>query len=63
MRSPLLIALAFLVLVVAEQRSGKLKVFFDQDVMASNSNMLSLLMMLRNPDIDLVGVGVTSGDR
>ena len=60
--STFLLLLVFTSSFVNADSNGKIKVFFDQDVLAGSSNILSLVMLLQHPDVEVVGVGVVAGD-
>ncbi len=56
--------LFFLLSTLAPAESSKIKVIADQDSAGpQGTNLLSLLMLLRAPQIDLLGITTVSGDQ
>jgi inosine-uridine nucleoside N-ribohydrolase len=63
-RISFLIAACLLLCVMAFGQSRKTKVIADQDSAGpQGTNLLSLLMLLRAPQIDLLGITTVSGDQ
>jgi purine nucleosidase len=67
MRRPAILTavlISILVCPLAEAQQGKIKVIADQDSAGpQGTNLLSLLMLLRAPQIDLLGITTVSGDQ
>jgi inosine-uridine nucleoside N-ribohydrolase len=60
----ILFCLPFLLLACAPAEASKIKVIADQDSAGpQGTNFLSLLMLLRAPQIDLLGITTVSGDQ
>ncbi len=58
------VLISILVYSSAEAQQGKIKVIADQDSAGpQGTNLLSLLMLLRAPQIDLLGITTVSGDQ
>jgi hypothetical protein len=61
---PVLVAVAALLCGFAAAQQKKIKVIADQDSAGpQGTNFLSLLMLLRSPQIDLLGITTVSGDQ
>jgi inosine-uridine nucleoside N-ribohydrolase len=61
---PVVVAVAALVCGFAGAQQKKIKVIADQDSAGpQGTNFLSLLMLLRSPQIDLLGITTVSGDQ
>jgi len=63
-RIPILIVLCLLLCALAAAQQRKIKVIADQDSAGPHgTNSLSLMMLLRAPQIDLLGITTVSGDQ
>src|SRR5215510_14052509 len=63
-KTPFLLTLVMLLCGVAAAQPKKIKVIADQDSAGpQGTNFASLLMLLRSPKIDLLGITTVSGDQ
>jgi hypothetical protein len=61
---PVFLAAGLLLCGILSAQSTKIKVIADQDSAGpQGTNLLSLLMLLRAPQIDLLGITTVSGDQ